>query len=84
LPPFASAPDATGDSRAFSPIDKPLPDGGRIPCGMQLMMQFINDPRGMLDTSCIDGVYPLEFGNTSENNQRTSEKYFGTADMWDG
>jgi pimeloyl-ACP methyl ester carboxylesterase len=80
---FVSVPNATHGVMVFSTIDRPWPEG-KEPCGSQLIGQFINDPTGELDTSCIAEVYPLEFDGGSPNNQAISLQFFGTEDMWEG
>ena len=80
---FVTMPYATHGVMIFSPIDKVLPEGSE-PCGSRLIGQFIQNPKGELDTSCTEEVYPLEFDPTSDNNMTTSQTYFGTDDMWEG
>lgn len=53
-------------------------------CGEEIIFDFLDDPTGTVDTSCLDELYPLEFDPTSEINIWISEELFGTDDMWEG
>jgi pimeloyl-ACP methyl ester carboxylesterase len=58
--------------------------GYGMPCGMEIMFDFIDDPTGELDLSCMDDLYPLEFNPHSQMNQMLADYLMGTYDMWDG
>lgn len=52
-------------------------------CGSLLFGQFIDNPRGTMDTSCTWTVYPVEFDVNTPNNISISHKYFGVDNMWE-
>ena len=83
---FVTVPYSTHGVLVNSPITIPpwTYGGQEQTCGSLLFGQFINDPYGVLDTSCLQTVYPVDFDSTTENNRLTSEKSFGTDDMWEG
>ena len=58
--------------------------GYGLPCGMEVMFDFVDDPTGELDLSCMDDLYPLEFDPHSQMNQMLADYLMGTYDMWDG
>ncbi|OEU47308.1 MAG: hypothetical protein BA861_11775 [Desulfobacterales bacterium S3730MH5] len=85
---FVAAPYATHGVLVNSPITPPnwiYDEKERKPqtCGSLLFGQFINDPKGPLDTSCTQMVYPVEFDPATTNNKMISNIVFGTEDMWD-
>jgi len=51
--------------------------------GLKIMMEFISDPFTDPDTSVLDKCYILDFSGSSVENRFISEKFFGSADMWD-
>lgn len=53
-------------------------DGGRSNCGLTLMLQFLEDPKGNLDTSCATQVDPLDF----EGDPQLNGALFGSYTMW--
>ena len=53
--------------------DSPMPDSPDFSCGMDLIGQFLNNPRADLDTSCAYGVTPLNFD---------AKELYGTDDAW--
>jgi len=55
-----------------------------LTCGFTMMEQFIADPAGAVDSSCLAQLYPLEFSSDSEINMALSSAYFGTTDMYEG
>jgi pimeloyl-ACP methyl ester carboxylesterase len=55
----------------------PLPGGGS--CSLGLFAEFLADPSARLDTSCVDQIVPLEFGDYPE----LAAGVFGTSDIWD-
>lgn len=82
---FVTVPYATHGVLVNSPITPPnwVFGGEEQTCGSLLFGQFINNPRGPLDTSCTELVYPVDFDPTTENNRLVSKKTFGTEDMWE-
>lgn len=52
-------------------------------CGLEMMFDFIDDPTGELDTTCLNDIYKLEFSGTSEITRILSQINFGTDDMWE-
>jgi len=54
------------------------PTGGGD-CGVTLLTDFIGDPAGPLDTSCVDLVVPLDFEGAHD-----APRLMGTADFWEG
>lgn len=50
----------------------------RLPCGMELMVQFLENPRGTLDARCTETPVRLDFAGRSG-----LAAYFGTADLWE-
>ena len=87
---FVTVPYSTHGVLVNSPISIPPwkryhgPGQPEQTCGSLLLGQFINDPGGALDTSCLQTVYPVEFGSDTLNNILISQDYFGTKDMWEG
>ena len=56
-------------------------NNSNIDCGMQLVLQFLNDPTKKPDDSCTQFVQPINFrGNVNAVN----ELVFGVADIYDG
>jgi len=82
---FVTIPYATHGVLINSPITPPnwAFGGEDQTCGSLLFGQFIYDPKGPLDTSCIHMVYPVDFDPATMNNRLISEKTFGTEDMWE-
>lgn len=52
-------------------------------CGSLLFGQFIDNPKGTMDTSCTTTVYPVEFDASTPNNISISNNYFGVDNMWE-
>ena len=61
------------DAGHFVLQNSPLADYPEFSCGMDLVGQFLNDPKAELDTSCIYGVTPLNFD---------ARELYGTDDAW--
>jgi pimeloyl-ACP methyl ester carboxylesterase len=53
--------------------NSPLADYQEFSCGMDLIGQFLNDPKSELDTSCTYVVMPLNFD---------AKELYGTDDAW--
>lgn len=49
-------------------------------CGTVMLMDFIENPKGELDTSCIAKVAPLEFEKLVPTY---NQAFFGTSDPWE-
>ena len=83
---FVTVPFSTHGVLVNSPVTIPswLFDGYDQTCGSLLFGQFIHNPKGTLDTSCLDNVYPVDFDPATDNNKMISLKNFGTGDMWEG
>ena len=56
----------------------PLADYAEFSCGMDLVGQFLSDPKADLDTSCTYGVKPLNFNG----EPLTTKALYGTDDVW--
>jgi len=82
---FITIPYATHGVLINSPVTPPnwALGGEDQTCGSLLFGQFIYDPKGPLDTSCIEIVYPVNFDPETMNNKLVSEKTFGTENMWE-
>jgi len=52
-------------------------------CGLEMMFDFIDEPIGELNTSCLNNIYKLEFSGTSTITRILSQINFGTDDMWE-
>lgn len=83
---FITVPFSTHGVIVNSTITPPSwPMGGEDPtCGSMLIGQFVHDPLGTLDTSCVGTVYPVDFDPTTTNNISISQRNFKTSDMWEG
>jgi len=82
---FVTIPYATHGVLVNSPITPPnwAFGGTDQTCGSLLLGQFINNPKGPLDTSCTGMVYPVDFDPATANNRLISKDTFGTDDMWE-
>jgi hypothetical protein len=60
------------------------PTYGRVPCGAQLVTEFLKDPTASLNTQCLQDLQPVHFNApASYNNARSySQERFGTEDLW--
>ncbi|MFH1437940.1 MAG: hypothetical protein ABIJ56_19690 [Pseudomonadota bacterium] len=47
-------------------------------CGVELLRDFIEDPEGELDISCMDLVVPFDFEGTHH-----APRIMGTDDYWE-
>ncbi len=72
---WASFPFATHNVASGSPVDA---DITAMHCGQQLFVDFLRDPAGELDMSCIDDTLPLDFQGES-----WAPILLGTADYWE-
>jgi hypothetical protein len=43
------------------------------------MRGFLRDPRGSLDTSCVDAIAPIDFRGTPA----LAQTLLGTGDLWE-
>ncbi len=55
----------------------PIP--GALPCPMQLFVQFVREPSGELDTSCLDEIVAPSFAQDAS----TTMTYWGTPDLYE-
>jgi pimeloyl-ACP methyl ester carboxylesterase len=53
------------------------PAGGDLPCGLELMLAFVEEPTAELDAGCVARLQPVDFSGSSP------EWVFGTTDLWD-
>ncbi|MCB9794359.1 MAG: alpha/beta fold hydrolase [Alphaproteobacteria bacterium] len=58
-------------------FDSPVAEGE--PCGLQLMLAFLEDPEAPVDTSCVDETLPLPVDPPASY----ARYFFGTADAWE-
>lgn len=72
---WTSFPYSTHNVASGSPMDD---DINATHCGQQLFVDFLKDPYGDLDTSCIEDVLPLDFEGT-----QWAPILLGTADFWE-
>jgi len=72
---WTSFPYSTHNVATGSPVDA---DIHATHCGQQLFVDFLKDPEGELDTSCVDDVLPLDFEGTT-----WAPILLGTADYWE-
>ncbi|MEX1368095.1 MAG: alpha/beta fold hydrolase [Nannocystaceae bacterium] len=56
-------------------------DGALLPCGLTLMLGFVDDPTAPLDDACVDLVEPFD---PTASDPALANAFFGTADPWDG
>lgn len=56
----------------------PLTTDGQVHCGQQLYTDFLIDPTGELDTTCVNQALPLDFEGAAFGNY-----FFGTPDYWE-
>jgi hypothetical protein len=55
------------------------PTKANTSCGTAIMMSFMNNPRGTLDTSCMQDLQLIDFAGKKE----TTQLIFGTDDPWE-
>jgi pimeloyl-ACP methyl ester carboxylesterase len=48
-------------------------------CGMEIFLSFLADPKGALDTSCVEKVLPIDFAGSPT----LAEALLGTDDFWE-
>jgi hypothetical protein len=72
---WTSFPYATHNVATGSPVEE---DPAAMHCGQQLFVDFLKDPQGELDTSCIDETLPLDFEGAVYAPYLT-----GTIDFWE-
>jgi pimeloyl-ACP methyl ester carboxylesterase len=58
-----------------SPVQTP----GRQPCGVQMLIDFIDNPASAPDSACLTDILPIDFSGVPEHSQYL----FGTEDMWE-
>ena len=82
---FVTVPFSTHGVLVNSPITPPAwaLGGQEQTCGSLILGQFLNDPTGILDTSCTEDVYPVDFNSDTDNNKLISIEAFGTENMWE-
>ena len=51
-------------------------------CGAQIALSFMNDATGLLNTSCLYRLFPLDFAGRLALTQKASLAEFGTANLW--
>jgi pimeloyl-ACP methyl ester carboxylesterase len=60
-------------------VSTPVAQPGDTPCGLSIMMSFLEDPNVPVDTSCIASIPVETFTGVPANNQYL----LGTADLWE-
>lgn len=53
--------------------------GGESACGLDIMLDFLDDPQTEPDTSCIDSILDIDFSDSSG----FGAALLGTDDMWE-
>src|SRR5262249_43907608 len=56
-------------------------NGGGLPCGAKLMLDFVKDPTSPVDASCVGAIQALDFHDLAPGD---TQYYFGTPDLWEG
>lgn len=51
-------------------------------CGTRVLFSFLDDPTRPPDTSCLSELQRLSFDAADPRNQKSSQKNFGTVDLW--
>lgn len=69
-------PGATHGVMFQSAVSSPL----QLPCGLQLVLAFMEEPTASLDAACLDTLLPTTFAPPPE----LSDQFFGTLDPWGG
>jgi pimeloyl-ACP methyl ester carboxylesterase len=78
---FIAIPNANHATIQQSPTRALAGAGGQgPPCGFTIVMSFLDDPKGPLDTSCLSNLLPLDFSGDSAAN----DYFFGTKSIWTG
>lgn len=78
---FVAVPWAAHGAVFQSPVEGKLTPIDEM-TGLEIMMEFISDPFTEPDTSVLDKCYILDFSGSSVENRFISEKFLGSADMW--
>ncbi len=73
---FIAFPEASHSVLSGTPVSD---DPAELHCATLLLLDFLSDPEGDLDTSCVDDVYPIDFRGTAE----IARTYFDTDDLWE-
>jgi hypothetical protein len=58
-----------------SPVQTP----GQQHCGVQMLFDFVDDPRTPPDSACLSDIQPIDF----TGDPAYSQWLFGTEDMWE-
>ncbi len=59
----------------------PMADIEQMPCGMQILLSYVRAPDQQPDTSCLDGLLPVNFEGYGDRFGVGT--VLGTSDLWE-
>jgi len=78
-----TAPHQTFVTVPYSPhgvfVESPVKTPGALPCGLQMMNGFLENPEAEIDQSCLEDLVPVSFTLAEEE----ADFFFGTQDIWE-
>jgi pimeloyl-ACP methyl ester carboxylesterase len=74
---FVTVPWAAHGTIAQSPLNDPA----ALPCGMQLLLGFMQDPTAGPDRACLDDLLPVDFDGYGD--RFGVPEIIGTTDLWE-